>query len=209
MEWLNYHHLLYFWSVAREGSITKASEALRLSQPTISSQIRTLEESLGEKLFVKSGRRLVLTDVGHHVFRYADEIFSLGRELVDTLKGRPTGKPLRLRVGITDVMPKLISHRLLEPTLKMDANVRLICHEGKTEQLMADLALHSLDLVLADAPLDASVRVRAFNHRLGDCGVSFFRCRRAPEAISAALSGILGRSPHAAPYREHATPKLT
>jgi len=174
MEWLNYHHLLYFWAVARHGTITKASKELNLAQPTISGQIRTLEETLGEKLFVKSGRNLVLTDVGQAVYRYADEIFSLGREMMDTLKGRPTGKPLKLRVGITDVMPKLISHRLLQPALALDEEVQLVCHEDKTERLLAHLALHELDLVLADAPLDASIRVRAFNHLLGECGVSFF-----------------------------------
>jgi LysR family transcriptional activator of nhaA len=174
MEWLNYHHLLYFWAVGRHGSITKASKELNLAQPTISGQIRTLEDTLGEKLFAKSGRNLVLTDAGQMVYRYADEIFSLGREMMDTLKGRPTGKPLKLRVGITDVMPKLISHRLLEPALQLNEEVQLVCHEDKTERLLANLAIHGLDLVLADAPLDASTRVRAFNHLLGECGVSFF-----------------------------------
>ena len=194
MEWLNYHHLLYFWAVARHGSITKASKELSLAQPTISGQIRTLEDNLGEKLFAKSGRNLVLTDAGHMVYRYADEIFSLGNEMLDTLKGRPTGKPLKLRVGITDVMPKLISHRLLEPALNLDDEVQLVCHEDKTERLLANLAIHGLDLVLADAPLDTSTRVRAFNHLLGECGVSFFAVpdmqkthrRRFPQSLNGA-----------------------
>jgi len=174
MEWLNYHHLLYFWAVARHGSITKASQELHLAQSTISGQLRTLEESLDEELLTKSGRGVVLTEVGQVVYRYADEIFTLGRELISTLKGRPTGKPLRLRVGISDVMPKLISHRLLAPALRMDDAVQLVCHENKTDRLLAELATHGLDLVLADAPLAAQSRVRAFNHLLGECGTSFF-----------------------------------
>lgn len=174
MEWVNYHHLLYFWVVARHGSVTKASKELNLAQSTISGQIRTLEDALDEELFARSGRNIVLTEVGHVVYRYADEIFSLGREMMDTLKGRPTGKPLKLRVGIADVMPKLISHRLLEPVLEMEDDVQLICHEDKTERLLADLAIHGLDVVLADAPLGPGARVKAYNHLLGECGISFF-----------------------------------
>ena len=194
MEWLNYHHLLYFWAVARHGSITKASKELNLAQPTISGQIRTLEERLGEKLFTKSGRNLVLTDIGQIVYRYADDIFSLGQELIDTVKGRPTGKPIKLRVGITDVMPKLISYRLLEPALRLDPEVQIVCHEDKTERLLANLAIHGLDLVLTDAPLSGKTRVRAFNHMLGECGVSFFAVqavwnrhrRRFPKSLDGA-----------------------
>ncbi len=109
MEWLNYHHLLYFWTVAREGSVTAACERLRLAQPTVSGQLRLLEDSLGEKLFVKSGRGLALTEIGQVVYRYADEIFSPGRELQDVLKGRPAGRAIRFRVGVSDMVPKLIA----------------------------------------------------------------------------------------------------
>ncbi len=174
MEWLNYHHLLYFWMVAKEGSVTAAAKQLRLSQPTISGQLKTLEESFGEELFTRSGRGLVLTEVGQLVFRYADEIFGLGRELMDTLRGRPTGRPARLHVGISDLVPKLVSHRILEPALRMDPAVQIICREDKTERLLADLAVHGLDLVLADEPISGVVRVKAFNHLLGECGVTFF-----------------------------------
>lgn len=174
MEWLNYHHLLYFWTVARAGSIVKASEELRLAQPTISGQIRTLEEMLGEKLFTRVGRNLVLTDIGHVVYRYADEIFGLGRELLDTLKGRPSGRPIKLHVGISDAMPKMISYRLLQPALTLEDPVQIICREDKTERLLAELAVHGVDLVLSDAPIAGAARVRAFNHVLGECGVSFF-----------------------------------
>src|ERR1041385_5892102 len=123
MEWLNYHHLLYFWVVAKRGSIARACEELRLAQPTISGQIRALEESLGEKLFARQGRRLVLTDVGQIVYRYAEEIFSLGRELTDVLKGRPQNRPTRLILGISDLVPKLIAFRIVEPALALKGGV--------------------------------------------------------------------------------------
>jgi LysR family transcriptional regulator, transcriptional activator of nhaA len=174
MEWLNYHHLLYFWTVARLGSVSRATEELYLAQPTISAQIRTLEESLGDKLFTRVGRNLVLTEVGRTVFRYADEIFSLGRELDDTLKGRSVGRPVRFIVGITDVMPKLVAYRLLEPALGMTDPIRVVCYEDKAERLLAELATHGLDLVLADAPVGPTIKVRAFNHLLGECGVTIF-----------------------------------
>lgn len=174
MEWLNYHHLLYFWTVARKGSIAAASEELRLAAPTISNQIRKLEDNLGEKLFQRSGRSLVLTDMGRIAMRYADEIFSLGREFADTLKDRPTGRPLRLCVGIADVLPKLIAYKLLEPAFRLNMPVRLICREDRPEHLLADLAVHDLDVVLSDSPVSPSANIRAFSHLLGECGVAFF-----------------------------------
>lgn len=174
MEWLNYHHLLYFWTVAREGSVARACEKLHLAQPTISGQLRRLEKSLGEKLFNKVGRNLVLTDTGRMVYRHADGIFSLGRELMDALKGRPTGRPQRLVVGVVDVLPKLIAYRLLEPALRLPEQVQVICHEDKAERLFAELSVQALDIVLADEPPGPAVKVRAFNHLLGECGVSIF-----------------------------------
>ncbi|MBM3223805.1 MAG: transcriptional activator NhaR [Candidatus Tectomicrobia bacterium] len=174
MEWLNYHHLHYFWVVACEGSIARASTQLSLAQPTISGQIHALEEALGEQLFARVGRHLVLTDVGRLVFRYADEIFTLGRELMDTLKGRPTGRPLRLIVGVADVLPKLIAYRLLEPALHLSTPVQVICREGKLDRLLAELAVYELDVVLSDAPSGSMNRVRAFNHLLGECGMALF-----------------------------------
>ncbi len=174
MEWLNYHHLLYFYTVAREGSVTRASKVLRLAQPTLSGQIRKLEESLDEKLFVREGRRLVLTDVGKMVYRYAEEIFSIGREMQDALRGRPTNRPARLLVGISDAVPKLVCHRLLRTALELEDPVELVLHEGKTNDLIAALALQEYDMVLTDAPLGPPVRVRAFNHHLGGCHVGIF-----------------------------------
>lgn len=174
MNWLNYHHLLYFWTVAREGSITRACEHLKLSQPTVSSQIQKLEKSLGEQLFDRTGRNLVLTDTGQLVFQYADEIFSLGREMTDAVKGRPTGKPLTLTVGAPEVIPKLIVHRLLQPALELDEPVQLICREGKLDKLLQELATHNLDVVLSDCPTGSLTHIRAFNHSLGDCAVAIF-----------------------------------
>ena len=174
MEWLNYHHLLYFYTVAREGSVTKASQVLRLAQPTLSGQIRKLEESLDEKLFVREGRNLALTDVGRMVYRYAEEIFSLGREMQDALRGRPTNRPAKLLVGISDAVPKLVCHRLLKTALTLEDPVELVLHEGKTNDLLAALAVQEYDVVLTDAPLGPPVRVKAFNHSLGGCGVGFF-----------------------------------
>ncbi len=174
MEWLNYHHLHYFWVVAREGGLVQAGKVLRLSHPTLSAQIHALEDRLGEKLFTKVGRKLVLTEMGRVVFRYAEEIFGLGREMVETVKGRSTGQPLRLDVGIADAIPKLVVRRLLQPALALGQPVRMVCHEDSHEKLLADLALHTLDIVIADAPVPPGSHVRAFNHLLGDTEVSFF-----------------------------------
>jgi LysR family transcriptional activator of nhaA len=182
MEWLNYHHLLYFWTVAREGSVTRAAAELRLGQPTVSAQIRTLEGALGEKLFTRAGRNLALTEVGRIVFRYADDIFSLGRELLDAVKDRPTGRPIRFQVGIADVVPKLIAYRLLRPALELSEPVRLVCREDKPDRLLAELAVHDLDLVLTDAPLGPTHNVKAFNHLLGECGLTFFGNARLARA---------------------------
>jgi LysR family transcriptional activator of nhaA len=174
MEWVNYHHLLYFWAVAREGGLVAAGKVLRLSHPTLSAQIHTLEDQLGEKLFTKVGRKLALTDAGHVAFRYADEIFALGREMVDTVKGRSTGQPLRLDVGIADAVPKLVVRRLLQPALSLPEPARLVCYEDAYEKLLADLSLHTLDIVISDAPVPPGSSVRAFNHLLGETGISFF-----------------------------------
>ncbi len=174
MEWLNYHHLLYFWTVAKEGSIAKACEQLRLAQPTISGQLRQLELSLGEKLFVKSGRGLVLTEVGRMAFQYAEEIFGLGRELQNQLKGGPNPRRQRLLVGVSDMVPKLIAYRILQPAMQMTESVRLVCEEDTPERLLTDLSEHRLDVVLSEVPVTAMPRLKAFNHLLGTCGVTLF-----------------------------------
>ncbi|VTS05581.1 transcriptional activator NhaR [Tuwongella immobilis] len=171
MDWLNYHHLHYFWIVAREGSITRACEVLQLSQPTISAQIKELESALKSSLFQRQGRGLALTETGRVVFRYAEEIFSLGRELQSQIRGNPSGQPMRLRVGLVDVMPKLIAAKLLEPALQIPLGVRMICTEGKLDRLAAELSVHQLDVVISDAPLPPSFKAKAFNHLLGESPV--------------------------------------
>ena len=173
MEWLNYHHLLYFWTVVRAGSIHKASQELRVSPPAISAQLKLLEEQLGEKLLARSGRRLVLTDTGRTAFSYAEDIFTLGRELLDVVRNRPTGRPLRLDVGVVDVMPKVVVQTLLEPALHLREPVRLVCREASPDQLLGRLATHELDVVLSDSPLDPTLKIRAYSHLLGECGVMF------------------------------------
>ena len=192
VESLNYHHLLYFWTVVREGTVARAAERLHLAQPTVSSQLKKLERAIGAPLFERSGRRLQLTETGQLVNRYADEIFSLGRELADALQGRPTGQPLRFTIGVPDVLPKLIVYRLLRPAFLMPAPVHLVCREGKQNDLLTRLATHELDLVLSDVPAASGTSVRVFSHLLGQCAVSFFgapsmasRCRRRfPESLA-------------------------
>ncbi len=174
MEWLNYHHLLYFWLVVREGGLAPASERLRLAQSTVSGQIRAFEQTLGEKLFTRSGRRLVPTEIGRLVYRYAEEIFPLGHELQDAIKGRPVGRPLRLVVGVADILPKLVARKLLEPALKLATPVRMVCREDKPERLLVELGAHGLDVILSDAPIPPAAAIRAFSHLLGECGVTFF-----------------------------------
>ena len=173
MEWLNYHHLFYFWKVVRAGSIARACVELRLAPPTISAQLRNLEEQMGEKLLTRSGRSLVPTEMGRMVFRYAEDIFGLGQEMVDAVKQRPTGRPLRLVIGVDDVLPKEIAHRLIEPALHLREKVRILCREASLERLVAALAVHELDVVLSDAPIPPSLNFRAYSHLLGECGMSF------------------------------------
>jgi LysR family transcriptional activator of nhaA len=193
VNWLNYHHLLYFWTAAREGSITKACRQLHLTQPTVSGQIRALERSLKTRLFERAGRSIALTETGRMVFRYADEIFSLGRELQDTLNSRPAGHALRLVVGVAEALPKLIVHRLLEPALHLGEEVRITCIDGEPDRLLAQLALHELDLVVSDFPANPRLGMKAFNHLLGDCGVTFFAkddlARKYRRGFPASLDG--------------------
>ncbi|MBM3577773.1 MAG: transcriptional activator NhaR [Alphaproteobacteria bacterium] len=174
MDRLNYQHLFYFWNVAREGSVTRACEKLRLAQPTISGQLAVFEESIGEKLFRRDGRKLTLTETGRAVFQYAEEIFTLGRELTNTLKGRPGQRGMRLGIGAANVIQKLIVFRLIEPALRLSETPRLFCYEDKTERLLAEISLHGIDLALLDTPATPTIGARTFNHLLGECGVAVF-----------------------------------
>jgi LysR family transcriptional activator of nhaA len=187
--------LLYFWAVAREGGLLPAAKLLRVSHPTLSAQIHALEEALGEKLFEKVGRRLALTETGRIAFRYADEIFSLGREMVDTVKGRTSGQPIRLDVGVADVVPKLVVRRLLDPALSLPEPARIVCYEDDYEKLLADLTLHTLDIVISDAPVPPGSNVRAFNHLLGECGVSFFGSKALAETFQRGFPKSLDGAP--------------
>ena len=190
---INYRHLHYFWMVAKEGSIARAGERLHLTPQTISGQLGVLEDNLGEPLFVRVGRNLELTETGRLVLDYADEIFSLGSELEEMLRGLPEGRPLVFRVGVVDVVPKSITYRLLAPALKLAEAVRIQCREGSVESLLAELAVHRVDLVIADGPIPPGVNVRGFNHPLGECGVTFFAtpplARRYGRDFPASLDG--------------------
>lgn len=196
MQRLNYQHLFYFWTVAKEGGVSRASEALHLAQPTISAQLAVFEDAVGERLFHREGRKLVLTEAGRGVFHYAEEIFALGRELTGFLNGRGGGHVQRLTVGIADGLPKLLAYRLLEPALRLAGPVRLACHEDKPERLLAELALHGVDLVLSDMPATPAAGLRMFSHPLGKSGVGVFG--------TAELAGRYGpgfpRSLNAAPF---------
>jgi len=174
MEWLNYHHLLYFWHVAREGGLEGAGAKLMLAPSTVSKQIHELERSLGHPLFAKKGRRLALTESGRIAFRYAEEIFGLGRELQSTFEERPVGRPLRLSVGVADVVPKLVAQRVLESVRRIGTPVRLVCREDKPDRLLAELSILNLDVILTDAPAVARSDARTFSHLLGEYTVTLF-----------------------------------
>jgi len=195
MEWLNYHHLLYFWTVMHEGSVTAACTKLRLSPSTVSTQVGKLEEILGGKLFSRVGRNLEPTDLGRLVFRYANEIFSLGREMMDTVRGRPLVGPLSLKAGIVNVLPKLIARKLLEPALRLPERVRLVCHEDKEERLLAELAMHNLDVVLSDSPVRKGLSIKVYNHLLGECGVTFFAGKKLARQFQSGFPELIDAAP--------------
>jgi LysR family transcriptional activator of nhaA len=188
MEWLNYHHLYYFVNVVRAGGVNQAARQLRVSAPAVSAQLRQLQAQLGEPLFTKQGRKLVLTDMGRTVAEYAEDIFALGRELLDTVKNRPTGQPIRVDIGVVDVLPKMIAHWLIQPALRLKQPVRVVCREATADQLIARLATLELDVVLSDSAAAPNLKVRTYNHLLGDCGVSFV-------AIGPRASRFMGRFP--------------
>jgi LysR family transcriptional activator of nhaA len=209
MEWLNYHHLLYFWAVARYGSVVRASRELRLAQPTISGQVRRLEDVIGEKLFDRVGRRLVLTSVGRTVFRYADEIFAVGQELMGALKGRASARPLRLTVGVADALPKALVQKLLEPAFHIDKPVYLVCREDRVvEDFMSELAGQELDLVLADRPIGPGTRAHAYNHLLGECATTFLADGKLAKRLRRGFPRSLDGAPCLLPSA-HATVRRT
>ena len=195
MEWLNYHHLLYFWAVAKEGSLRKASEKLHVSQSSISAQISALEAALGEKLFRPSGRTKVLTEMGRVVLGYADDISSLGREMMNTVQHRAGARPTRFHVGVADSVPKLIAYAIIKPVFQLQPPVEMVCREGKVDALLAQLAAQRLDIVLADEPASSGLKFKTFNHPLGTRDVTF--CAAPP--LAARLRRKFPHSLHGAP----------
>ena len=192
---INYKHLRYFWVVAREGGVARASERLHLTPQTISGQLSLLEKHLGVDLFSRVGRNLELTDSGRLVLSYADEIFSLGGELEEVLNQLPDDRPQLFRVGVVDVVPKSIAHRVLQTALQMPEPVRMVCREASLDMLLAELAVHRLDLVLADRTIPPTISTRGFSHKLGECAVSFF----ATEKLKKKLTGDFPRCLDGAP----------
>lgn len=195
MNRLNYQHLFYFWNVVKEGSISRACEKLHLAQPTISGQLAIFEQVVGGKLYFKEGRQLMLTDRGRTIFRYAEEIFSLGQELNQTLKGLSHGHSLRLNVGIADALPKLMAYRLLEPALHIAESVQMVCHEDKAEKLISEIPLHNIDLVLSDIPATPSIGARVFNHLLGECTLAVFGISTLADSYSKNFPACLSGAP--------------
>lgn len=169
---LNFLHLFYFWRVARDGSIATACQQLDLTQPTISAQIRKLERAIGHRLFDRSGRGLVLTEIGRTVYDYADDMFAIGREMLGALRGLPTSRSSRLQVGVPKCLPKLITYRLLEPVPQILQGVQIVCHEKEPSELVLDLSRHKYDVILSDAPLGSRSGVQGFNHPLGESRVA-------------------------------------
>ncbi len=192
---INYKHLHYFWVVAKQGGIARASERLHLTPQTISGQINLLEEHLGETLFTKVGRNLELTETGRLVLSYADEIFSLGGELEQALHNLPSDRQMVFKVGIAEVVPKTIAYRLLAPALELPDPVRIVCKENSLDNLLGELALHRIDMVIADGPIPPGLNVRGYNHALGECGISFL----AVPGLAKKLRKVFPQSLNASP----------
>ena len=192
---INYKHLHYFWAVAKEGGVTRASERLHLTPQTISAQLSLLEEQLGGELFTRIGRNLELTETGRLVLGYADEIFSLGGELEEAIHHLPHGRPQLFRVGIVDVVPKSIAHRVLGPVLQTPNPMRMTCREASLDSLLAELAVHRLDLVLADRPIPTTISARGFSHKLGECGISFFATKQLSKTLKGQFPHCLDGAP--------------
>jgi LysR family transcriptional activator of nhaA len=196
--------LYYFWTVAHEGSIAKASEKLHVTPQTISGQLSLLDQRIGNSLFEKVGRGLQLTETGRVVLRYADEIFELGRELGDVLRGAPTIGPSEFIVGAASALPKTIVYKIIEPALHLDHEISLTSREGPVDTMLADLAIHKVDMVLSDTPVSSAVSVKAFNHLLGESGVSCFAAPRLAKKIQSNFPYSLTNAPVLLPTQQYA-----
>jgi len=193
---MNYKHLYYFWWVAKAGGVVKAGEQLHITPHTISGQIGILEDDLGVPLFAKRGRNIELTEVGKLAFGYANDIFALGSELEESVRNYQGGlHPIEFRIGVADAVPKMIACRLIEPATRLDESVRIVCLESKLEHLLKELAAHRLDLVVAGAPIPHSMSVRAYNHRLGESGMSFFAAGRLLKSLKGKFPACLNGAP--------------
>ena len=204
MRHLNYSHLQYFWAIVREGSIARAAEALHLTPQTLSGQLKVLEEDVGTPLFQRVGRRLVLTEMGHVVFRYADDIFAIGSELASVVRGKQGGAAHSLNIGIVNSMPKLVAERIIAPAFGLDAAVSISCHEAALEPLLGLLATHRLDLVLSDQPVPHGLSLRAYSHLLGESELSFFASRTRARSFKARFPESLNGTALLLPNRSSA-----
>ena len=195
MRHLNYNHLLYFWTVAREGSIAAATEVLNLAPQTISGQLKVLEASVGQSLLRRAGRGLELTDYGRLVFHYCDEIFTLGGELAQRVKTKSLDELLSLNVGLVNSIPKLVAYRILEPVTRLNEAMRVVCVENDLDALLGELAIHNLDLIVSDRPIPSGMSIRAFNHELGSSSISFFASEKTAEDFKKGFPNCLNDAP--------------
>jgi len=201
---LNYRHLYYFWVVAKEGSVTRAAERLGIAVQTISAQLALLEQAIGKSLLAPQGRRLALTEVGRIALGYADQIFLLGEQMQEVLTESDIGQTMRLTIGLSDSLPKLIASRLLEAALKLPQKVKLVCHEDDFESLLSDLSVHKFDVVLADRPVPSGTTLRVFSHLLGESEIMLFGLPELAERYRPDFPASLRGAPLLLPTRNHA-----
>ncbi|MDO9082370.1 MAG: transcriptional activator NhaR [Humidesulfovibrio sp.] len=206
---LNFNHLRYFWVVAKTGSIARAAQQLHLTPHTISGQLSEFKETLGVDLFRRTGRNLELTDAGRRILNYAEDIFTTGDELLEALRDHTAKRTLSFRVGIADSVSKSVAYRLVEPALKLKESVRFVCREGRLAPLLAELAIHRLDMIIADRPMPANLNVRGYSHLLGESGLTVFGASRLAEEMSGSFPAVLNNSPFLLPGEDVAIrPKL-
>lgn len=196
---LNFKHLRYFWMVAKSGSIARASEKLHLAPQSISGQLSEFEETLGVDLFRRAGRGLELTETGQRLLGYAEQIFTLGDELLEAIHSEPNAQSITFRVGIADSVPKMVAYRLVAPILGFSEPVKLICREGRLTTLLGDLAVHGLDMVMADRPMPGNLNVRGYDHFLGESGVSVFAAKALVSKNSLPFPKMLDGAPFLLP----------
>lgn len=204
---MNLKHLYYFWKVAKHGGVLRASEAIHISPQTLSGQIKLLEERVGTALFRRQGRSLELTEAGKLALEYADEMFALGAELDQALRQYPQGRAIEFRVGVSDALPKSLAYRLLRPAIKLDEPIRIVCREWRLDRLLAELALHRLDLVISDTPVPSVVDVKAFSHKLGESGVTFMAHPKLAKKSKLAFPKNLEQLPFLLPGEDSAMRK--